>query len=181
MNKLERILAYLAVSLVSSFIFAVTWVILMTLTLPETDMAHGQAPFQDPLVFPIMSMFAGVSALLAWPFYTIFGWRHSPVRFGITAAAAALAFIVIATPFDAGIGWLGSYLVLLVALIVCKFKMKENGQPRAQGDGGSACGSNHRRHDFSAWEGDGQTSFPGRDSTLVANMENSTRSGLRDG
>ena len=133
MNRIEKILTYLGISLASSFIFAVTWVILMTLMLPETDGAHGQVPFQDPLVLPIMSMFAAISALLAWPFYTVFGWRHSPVRFGITASVVTLAFIVVVTPINAGIGWMGSYLVLLVTLVVGKFKMKEISQSNVAG------------------------------------------------
>jgi hypothetical protein len=141
MNSLEKIVVYLALSLVSSFIFAVTWVVLMTLTLPETDMAHGQAPFQDPLVFPIMSGFAGISALLAWPFYTLFGWRHPPVRFGVAAGAVTLTFIIIVTPVNAGIGWLGSYIVLLTSLVVCKSKMKEIGQTRPEKYGGCSRGS----------------------------------------
>ena len=131
MNKAEKILAYLGVSLVSSFVFAVSCVILMTVTLPETDMAHGQAPFEEPLVFPIMSIFAGISALFAWPFYTFLGWRHSPVKVGIASGAATLMFIIVVTPINAVTGWLGSYAVLLVSLAACRSKMKEKGQPRA--------------------------------------------------
>ncbi len=126
-----RILAYLGISLASSFCFAITWVILMTLTLPKSDMAHGQMPFEDALVFPIMSMLAGISALLAWPFYIFFGWRHPPLRFGVTAGAATLVFIIVATPFNAGIGWGGSYLVLLVTLSICRLTMKEDSQQHA--------------------------------------------------
>lgn len=126
MNIVEKILAYLTVSLFCSFVFAVSWVIVMTLTLPETDMAHGQVPFEDPLVFPIMSIFAGISALVAWPFYTFLGWRHSPVKVAIASGAVTMTFIVAATPFNAVIGWLGSYFVLLISLIICRLTLQED-------------------------------------------------------
>lgn len=109
-------------------IFAVSWTIIMTLTLPKTDLAHGQMPFQDPLVLPIMSMVAVASAVLAWPFYATLGWRLPPARVGMAAGVATLAFIIVATPFNSGVGWLGSYVVVLISLTVCRFKMKQSGQ-----------------------------------------------------
>jgi hypothetical protein len=120
MSNASKIMAYLGVSVLSSFTFAVCWVVLMTLTLPETDMAHGQMPFQDPLVFPVMSVFAAVSAIAAWPFYLLFGWNLPPVKVGIVAGCVTLVFIFVATPFHAVLGWLGSYLVLLASLAVCR-------------------------------------------------------------
>ncbi len=124
MNGTSKITAYLAVSFLSSFAFAICWVIVMTLTLPETDMAYGQMPFQDPLVFPIMSILATVSAFAAWPFYVILGWELSPQRVGIVSGLVTLAFIILVTPIHAGLGWLGSYGALLASLIVCRFRLK---------------------------------------------------------
>ena len=48
----------LILAFVLAFAFAITWVITMTLSLPRTDLAYGQMPFEDPLVLPIMSIFA---------------------------------------------------------------------------------------------------------------------------
>ncbi len=126
MNTFNKSMAYLGVSLLSSFVFAILWVILMTLTLPETDGMHGLMPFQDPLVFPIMSMFALMSAVAAWPFYTLFGWNLPPVRVGLVAGITTLLFILLATPINAGIGWLGSYIALLISLIACRITLKQS-------------------------------------------------------
>lgn len=126
MNAFEKCVAYLGISLLSSFIFAIAWVVIMTLTLPETDGMHGQMPFQDSLVFPIMSMFAMMSAVAAWPFYTVFGWSLPPVKLGSVSGIFTLLFFLLATPFNVGIGWLGSYIVLLISLIVCRIIMKQS-------------------------------------------------------
>lgn len=128
MKPIQKIIAYFGISLASAFIFAIAWVIIMTFTLPETDMAYGQTPFEDPIVFPIMSAFAIVSGLIAWPFYTYLGWNASPARVACLAGLITLAFILIATPYNAGIGWFGSYFVLLIALVGCRLEMK--GPPR---------------------------------------------------
>lgn len=128
MNKTQKIVAYGGVSLASSFAFAFGFVVAMTLTLPETDMAHGQMPFEDPLILPIMSMIAVASAVLAWPFYTVFGWRLPPRRVGVVSGLVTLTFIVVATPIHPSLGWPGSYAILLATLVVCKFTMQRNGQ-----------------------------------------------------
>ena len=130
MNAFEKCMGYLGISLLSSFVFAITWVVIMTLTLPETDGAHGQMPFQDSLVFPVMSFYAILSAFVAWPFYTAFGWNLPPVRVGLVAGLATLLFILLITPFNSGIGWLGSYIALLISLIACRITMKQSGQPK---------------------------------------------------
>jgi hypothetical protein len=141
MKPIQKVMAYLGISIASSFAFAITWVILMTLTLPKTDLAHGQMPFKDPLVFPIMTIFAVVSGLLAWPFYTLLGWNRPPKTVGIIAGIATFVFIIIATPLNAGIGWVGSYFALLSTLLYCRFNRKLNGQPSGGAYGSPAEGS----------------------------------------
>jgi hypothetical protein len=141
MKPISKILAYLGISITSAFIFAITWVIVMTLTLPKADLAHGQMPFQDPLVFPIMSICAAVSGLIAWPFYTRLGWAASPVKVARRAGLVTVVFIIVATPFSAGIGWFGSYAALLIALIACSLGMKRSGQPSPSPYSSPAAGS----------------------------------------
>jgi hypothetical protein len=68
---MKKALTYLGISMGLSFAFAVTYVVVMTLTLPKADLAHGQTPFQDPLEFPIMSIVAGISGLVAWRHYSL--------------------------------------------------------------------------------------------------------------
>ena len=128
MTTIHKLGTYLGISLVSSFAFALAWVIVMTLTLPETDLAHGQMPFREPLVLPIMSMFATVSGIAAWPLYACLGWRLQPARIGVASGVATLAFILVATSLNARVGWLGAYPVLLISLIMCRITMKPGGQ-----------------------------------------------------
>src|SRR6185295_10073957 len=105
-----------------SFVFAVMYVIVMALTLPKADLAHGQAPFADPLVFPIMSIIALVSGLVAWPLFAMLGRRTPPATLAKITGISTLVFIVVVTPFRPRIGWLGSYIVCLGALIYCFLK-----------------------------------------------------------
>jgi hypothetical protein len=103
-----------------SFIFAVTFVIIMTFTLPKTGGAsYGLAWFQDPLVLPVTSMGVLISGLVGWPLFTICGWRVPPATVAKITGGTTWIFIVVATPINAGIGWIGSYIVCLLALIHC--------------------------------------------------------------
>jgi hypothetical protein len=104
--------------------FAVSYVIILTLTLPKTDLAYGQWPFEDPLVFPTMAFVAGASGLVGWPLFYFLG-RRVPV--GIVAkftGVTTLLFILVATPFQPRIAWFGSYFVCLVALVYCHVRYR---------------------------------------------------------
>lgn len=68
MTRGNNPLFILFVSETCAFAFAIVYVIVFTLTLRPSDGAYGQAPFADPFVFPIMSVFAIVAGLIAWPF-----------------------------------------------------------------------------------------------------------------
>jgi len=115
-----------------SFAFAVAYVIIMTLTLPKTDMAYGQRPFQDPLVFPIMLMGAGVSGLVAWPLFAFLGRHSPPATVAKFTGFTTLLFIVVATPIQPRIGLLGSYVVCLGALIYCFVRHRSSNGYRGQ-------------------------------------------------
>ena len=119
---MKKALSYLGISIGLSFAFAVTFVIVMTLTLPKTDEAYGQMPFQDPLVFPVMSMLATFSGLLGWPFFAILGRHCSPATVAKITGFTTLLFIVLTTPIQSRIGWFGSYIVCLGALIYCSVR-----------------------------------------------------------
>ena len=65
---MKKAFVILTGSIAGAFATAIVFVITLTLTLPESDMAHRQIPFEDPLVFPVMSIFAGISGILVFPF-----------------------------------------------------------------------------------------------------------------
>lgn len=135
--EMNKALGFLGVSMGLSFLFAVTYVIVSTFTLPQSDLAHGQMPFEDPLVFPVMSIIAGISGLIGWPLFALLGRRSDPLTVAKIAGIPTFAFIIIATPFDPGLGWLGSYFVCLAGLIFCAVKHREpTGQQGAVGNEG---------------------------------------------
>ncbi len=108
----------LFMSFVLAFTFATTWVIVMTLTLPPTDGAHGQMPFADPLVFPVMSIFACIAAIITFPFlYFMLRDRRFPAAI-VILVMIVLIEIVCVTPFDPIGGFLGSFVAYFVGLVV---------------------------------------------------------------
>jgi uncharacterized BrkB/YihY/UPF0761 family membrane protein len=118
----KRAFQYLGISVTLAFLFAVVYVIVGTLTLPKTDQAYGQRPFEDPLVFPVMALAAAVSGLVGWPFFFFLGRHRRPGFVVVVAGITTLLFIIVATPINARVGWFGSYIVCIGALIYCNLK-----------------------------------------------------------
>ena len=108
-----------------SFVSAILFVIVMTLTLPESDMAHGQMPFNDPLVFPIMILAAGVCGILGWPFFALLGRRADPLVVARITGATVLGTILVGTPVDPAFGWPGACLTGIVALLYCFLRTRK--------------------------------------------------------
>lgn len=125
MKTMHRVIAYLGVSVISSLVFATAWLIVQTLSLPEVFLAHGLSTLHHPPFLLGLSMPVAVCAIISWPFYTLLGWRLPPVKVGMITGASALTWIVVATPCNLWVGWPGSYLVLLLSLLVCRFTLKQ--------------------------------------------------------
>ena len=113
-------LVLIGVSFALAFVFAVTWVVVMTLTLPETDGVHGQMPFHDPLVFPIMAMVAGVAGgVVCIPtYFALRSYRLWPAV--AILAGTVLAEIVFVTPGSPGLGFLGSFGAYACGLVLAR-------------------------------------------------------------
>jgi hypothetical protein len=118
MSIAARLIVWLAICVLLAFVFAIVWVVVMTLSLPPTDKAYGQMPFADPLIFPIMSMFALGAAILVYPFtcYALLNRRPAPAA--LILAAIVLAEIIIVTPLSAGLGFLLSFIAYGIGLPV---------------------------------------------------------------
>ena len=126
-------LKLLAICFGLAFLFAITWVVVMTLTLPPTDGAHGQMPFDDPLVFPIMSILASIAAILIYPF-TYFAFRDRSLlkALGILAAAVLIEIFIV-TPLNAGLGFLGAFGAYATGLVVGRQASAPNKEQRQGG------------------------------------------------
>ena len=118
MSRIKDAIAWLAMCFLLSFVFAITWVIVMTLTLPPTDGAHGESPFSDPLVFPIMSMFASMAAIVVFPITYSVLRDQVMVPATLILAAVVLVEIVVVTPFHASAGFVLSFAASGIALAV---------------------------------------------------------------
>ncbi len=119
-------LLILLICLVLAFLFAISWVIVMTLTLPSTDGAFGQAPFEDPLVFPIMSIITSISTLAVYPFTYLSLRDRRLSKTLLILVGIVLTEIVFITPFNALAGFLGSFVAYAVALVVARHMSAEN-------------------------------------------------------
>lgn len=119
-RRRHSILTMAAISFGMAFLFAITYVVVMTLTLPKTDGAYGQMPFQDPLVFPVMAMGACFAAVVATlPFH--FSCRSLPLGKAVTVIiGVTMTELLVVTPLDSGIGLLGSFVAFAIGLAVAR-------------------------------------------------------------
>lgn len=136
---MQKALSCLGISLMLSFAFALAFVIVLTLSLPVTDGAYGTAPFDHPLVFPVMSTVAIVSGLVYWPLFAGFGWHVPPETIVKVTGVATLSFIVVVTPLSALAGWMGSYVVCIGALLYCSARYGSNAAAPAPESTDNSC------------------------------------------
>lgn len=123
---MKRAITYLGISMTLSLASAILFAIVMTLTLPESDMAQGQMLAADPMVLPVLILAAGVCGLLGWPFFVLFGWRADPFVVAKITGATVLATIILGTPYDPAFGWPGACLTGIVALIYCFLRFRKS-------------------------------------------------------
>jgi uncharacterized BrkB/YihY/UPF0761 family membrane protein len=124
---MKKALIYLAISLTLAFVLAIAYVIVLTLTLPKTDEAFGEYPFQDAFVFPIMATVAVASSLVGWPLFLVLGRRSPPATVAKITGITTLLFILVATPLQPKLGWYGSYVVCLGGLVYCWLRHRNAG------------------------------------------------------
>ena len=102
---------------------------MVTWSLPETDLAHGMTPFEDPFVAAVMWPFI-LCAWLLTLLVSAFALRHAPLlpSFLLTLGLA-LATMTIATPFLGFTGTLAAVPVAVGALLYCRKKHREGCLP----------------------------------------------------
>lgn len=119
MFRYSRLLI-LAICFALSYVFAITWVVVMTYTLPSSDGAYGQTPFEDPLVLPVMSLFAAIAAIAVFPF-TYVAFRDCSLPIGLAVlTAVVLIEILLITPISSFLGLVGSFVAYAVGLMIAR-------------------------------------------------------------
>ena len=114
-----------AASMGGAFLFAITYVVVFTLFLPSNALAFGLAAVEDPLFFALRDR----------------NLRHClPIVYG-----TVLLEIAIVTPFSASLGFLGSFVALIVSVAACLFIFKTPDALRMC----SACGYDLKAHSSS--------------------------------
>ena len=117
---MKRALTFLGISIALSVIAAVEFTTIAAWTLPKTDLAYGQAPFQDPFVYTVMFTTALTVGAIFCPIAALIAWPTNLTKSATITALAVLGFILIATPIKAGIALAGSPVVGLAALAYCR-------------------------------------------------------------
>ena len=120
-EQIKKALRFLASSIVLSVIASIEFTTITAWKLPKSDLAFGQAPFQDPFVFTVMLTTALIIGALFWPIAALIAWPTTLKRTTRITALAVLGFILIATPINPGIALSGSVVVGLAALSYCRF------------------------------------------------------------
>ncbi len=113
-------LELLVLSVLGAEVTAIVFVVVLTYTLPPSGGAYGQYPFQDSLVFPIMSMFAVVCGLLTFPFALWLLRRVSLGRSSVVIVLSAVAAVVVVTPFFRLFAVPCAFAAALGAMFFCK-------------------------------------------------------------
>lgn len=113
-------LALVLLSFALAFIFAVQFVVVFTWTLPPTDGAYGQAPFQDPLVLPIMSMGAAIAGAIVCVPTCLMLRRREWITSTCIVFAVVSAEIWIVTPLASRFAFVGSIVAYFVGLVLAR-------------------------------------------------------------
>ncbi|MEW6747067.1 MAG: hypothetical protein AB1486_30395 [Planctomycetota bacterium] len=122
-------LTLLLLSFLGAFVVAFVFVVTFTYWLPPSDEAYGQAPFEDPLVFPVMSVGASICGSLAFP---LAFWLLRRVYLGrsfVVVLLSALAGNLLITPFLGILGVPGVFLAMIGAMFFCRWKYSVPRQP----------------------------------------------------
>ena len=114
---MKKAITYLGVSLAVSYFSAIVYVIVFTLNLPSSDMAHGTAPFENPLVFLVMSIMALFVGFVGWPAFAFFGRRSRPFNVAMHTGLISVVAILIVTPFNITLGLYAAIVAALITLI----------------------------------------------------------------
>ena len=123
-KKRNNPILLLAITIIGSLLSGFVFLFVQGLSLPPTDLAHGQSLFQtlsDPFVQTVLFPVILISTVVALPIVYFF-LREKDLRVAVPIVFGSVLFeIVVVTPFSNAAGWLGSYVALVVALFFCKF------------------------------------------------------------
>ena len=122
-RDLGFVVLVLALSVMSAFACAVSFVVMQQLSLPRTDLAYGQPlskTFSDPFVVMIGGTAASVAALVIWPVALVCLWRRDLARCGVFALGLTVLFIIGASLVAPRVALVGSLVVAVAALVFCR-------------------------------------------------------------
>jgi len=111
-------------SVFTAYLCAAIFVALQQLSLPPTDLAHGQglgAAFSDPFVLLVAGAAASIAGLAIFPLAVVCLRDRALFRCGLFVIGTTVVFILIATPLAPRLSLVGAPLVAVVGLLVCRF------------------------------------------------------------
>jgi hypothetical protein len=117
----------LGVSFGLAFLFAATFVLVLTLALPPDD-AMSRVPFADTFVDFIGAAIASIAAIVVFPFI-YFALRTKPLLKSVGVIIAIVVVEIIAfTPLYPPCGFLGSFVAFGVGLILARIIPSDGGE-----------------------------------------------------
>jgi hypothetical protein len=126
LERAARAWLIFAISMFGAFVSAITFVVMFTYSLPPSDGAYGQAPFEDPVVFPVMSMFAVGAGVIAFLGALAFLWRTSLLRSTCFVFVIVLTEIVLVTPTLHAAAVPGALVAMLAAMALSHWLFRES-------------------------------------------------------
>jgi heme/copper-type cytochrome/quinol oxidase subunit 3 len=109
---------------IGSIVCALTYIAVMHANLPATDLASHETLLDtlcDPFVVVVALVWSLVSSALVFPFAVLLLRQRKIAPTFLIVLATTLLAIAVVTPRSARFGWLGSYCVVVIALIACRF------------------------------------------------------------
>lgn len=109
-------------AVLGAFVVAVVFVVAHQYSLPPTDGAFGQAPFQDPLVVPVMLVGVMVGAIAAFPFALWLLRRVDLWRSFVVVLLSTLVGVLLVTPSLGFLGVPAGFLAMVGGMLFCRHR-----------------------------------------------------------
>ncbi len=127
----------LLISFAGSYLTASVFVVVLSKSLPPSDLAYGQSvsqTFSDPFVGMFFHVVALISGVIAFP-AAYFCLRERNLRVAVPIIfGSVLIWVAVITPVAGPAGMLGSYIVLFGSLLFCRLSNLKSLELEAQSD-----------------------------------------------
>ena len=115
---------FFVITIFTAYLCAAIFVAVMQMSLPANDLAYGRglgSAFSDPFVLLVAGPVASIVGLAIFPVALICLRDRALFRCGVFVIGTTILFLLVATPLAPWLALVGSPLVAVGGLIVCRF------------------------------------------------------------